>query len=112
VASAKLNSDRAVAVLLRGDVVERIGVVFVLLEVAFGIVNRDRPEAVHRYVLYRQFVNRLAVIPGRRYGEVGRILLRIAAPSHGRSNEMSYGIDFFFSPEGVLESAGGSTEYE
>ena len=39
VAAAELDRNRAVRALLRGDVVERIGIEVVLLEIAVGVVN-------------------------------------------------------------------------
>jgi hypothetical protein len=50
VATAELNGDRAVCLLFRGDVVERVSIERVLLEVAFCVVDADRPEGVHRHL--------------------------------------------------------------
>jgi hypothetical protein len=50
---------------VRRDIVERIGVERVLLIVAVGIVDADRPEAVDRDILDVELVDRLAIILGR-----------------------------------------------
>ena len=65
VAAAELNGDRPVGVCLRGDIVERIGVSRVGLEIALGVVDADRPEAVDRNVLDVEPVDRIAVVFGR-----------------------------------------------
>src|SRR5262249_16132911 len=57
VADAELDRDRAVLVFLRRQVVERVRVVLVLLEIALGVVDADRPEGVNGYVLDGQPVN-------------------------------------------------------
>jgi hypothetical protein len=51
VAPAKLDGDRAVVVFLRRDVVECVGVEIVGLEIAVGVVEADRPEAVDGHIL-------------------------------------------------------------
>src|SRR3954462_6128539 len=51
VATAELDSDRTIRIFLRGDVVQRVSFVGVLLEVAVGVVEADRPEAVDRHIL-------------------------------------------------------------
>src|SRR6202040_2073730 len=50
VAVAELNGDRAVRVFLGREVVQRIGIVSVWLQIALGVVDGDRPEAVDGYV--------------------------------------------------------------
>src|SRR6516165_9465863 len=51
IAAAKLDGHRAVFALLRGDVVNGIGVKLVRLEVALGVVDGDLPEGIYRHVL-------------------------------------------------------------
>ena len=65
VAAAELDVDRAVSALLAGDAVDRIGVVFVLLEEALVVIDADRPERVDGDVLDPELVDRLAVVLGR-----------------------------------------------
>src|SRR5580704_4519190 len=50
VAAAELDLDRSVRGFLRGDVVERIGIEIVLLEIALLGVDADRPERIDRHV--------------------------------------------------------------
>src|SRR5262249_21279568 len=82
VVAAALDSDRAVLALLRRDVVDRVGVVLVLLVVPVRVVDADRPEAVHGHVLNGEPVDDPAVVLGRRDVEVEGRLLGIAPPSH------------------------------
>ena len=93
VAAAELDRDRAVLVRLRGDVVERVGVERVRLEIAFGVIDADRPEAVDGHVLDIELVDRLAVVPGGGDVEIERVLLRIAAPGRGRPDQPLRRID-------------------
>src|SRR6202049_1199792 len=51
VAAAELNGDRAVHVFLGGDVIQRIGIVPVWLQIALGVVYGVCPEAVAGYSL-------------------------------------------------------------
>src|SRR5882672_7276543 len=84
VASAELDRDRAVAALLGCEVIERVGVKRVLLVVARGVVDTDRPEGVDRYVVDVQPVDCVTVVVGGRDVEIGRVLVGIAAPRRGR----------------------------
>src|SRR6267378_8194521 len=90
VASAELDRDRAVAALLGGEVIECVGVMRVLLVVARGVVDTDRPEGVDGYVLDVQLVDRVAFVIGGRDVEIGRLLVGIAAPRGGRCDQVSY----------------------
>ena len=66
---------------VRGDVVDAVGVAVVGLEVAVGVVDRDRPEPVDGYVAHGELV-----LPGREARvdvEVERFLLGQPAPSDG-----------------------------
>ena len=93
VAAAELNGNRPVSVCLRGDIVERIRVLRVGLEIAFGVIDADRPEAVDRHILDVEPVDRTAVVFDRNDVEIERVLLRIAAP--GRVNRSGFaGGDF------------------
>ena len=58
VTTAELDRDRAIRAWLRGEVVKRIGVLGVRLEIALGVIDADRPEAVDRHVLDVQPVDR------------------------------------------------------
>src|SRR5262249_23049635 len=62
VAAAELDADGAVVALLRGDVVQRIGVPRVRLEVAFGVVEADGTERVARNVPDGESIHRLPVV--------------------------------------------------
>ena len=44
IADIELDSDRAIGTFLSRQVVERVGIVFVLLKSTLSIINRDRPE--------------------------------------------------------------------
>ena len=48
VAAAELDGERSVVAGLRGQVVERIGVLGIGREIALGVIDADRPEAVDR----------------------------------------------------------------
>src|SRR5258705_8220201 len=54
VAASKLDVDRTVGTFLRGETVQRIGMIGIGLEVAFAVVDCDRPETIDRDVLDRQ----------------------------------------------------------
>ena len=104
VAAAELDGDRAVRALLRRDVVDRVGVVLVRLEVALGVVDADRPEAVDRHVLDVELVDRRAVVLGRRDVEIDGILVRIAAPGRRGSDQVPDRIDLILGAERLLKS--------
>src|ERR1044071_1186014 len=46
IAATELNIDRLVRVFLRRDVVDRVGVLIVFMEIAVRSVNADRPECI------------------------------------------------------------------
>src|SRR6266481_5801159 len=81
VATAELDGDRAVRALFRGDVIHGIGVVLVRFQIAIGVVDGDRPEAVDGYVLNRELVDGGAVVPIGCDREVETVLLGKAAPN-------------------------------
>ena len=56
IAAAELDSDRPVRILFRRDVVERIGVLIVLHEISFGVVEGDRPETVDGHIFHVEIV--------------------------------------------------------
>src|SRR6478752_2247324 len=103
VAAAKLDGDRAVGAFLRGDIVDRVGVVRVFLVIALLIVKADGPEAVDWHVLDVELVDRVAIVPLGRDVEVDRVLVRVAAPGRGRSDQMADRIDLLFGTERLLE---------
>lgn len=65
IAAAELDGNRAVAALLGGEVVQRIGVEVFLLEMALGIVGADRPEGIDRHI---RDVEPVDVLPSFRAG--------------------------------------------
>jgi hypothetical protein len=81
IASAELDCNRAVDVLRRRDVVERISIEIVFLEVAVGVVDADRPGAVNRNVLHVQLVDGGAVVLLWRDRQIESCALGIAAPA-------------------------------
>ena len=70
VATAELDRDRAVVILLCCDVVEGVGAEAVWFEIAVGVVETDRPEAIDGYILDVDLVDRRPVVLGRR--DVGK----------------------------------------
>ncbi len=105
VASAELDSHRTIRVLLGRDVIDRVGVVVVLLEEALGVVQADRPERIHRNVAWhRQFVDGLAIVLFWREAGVARVLVRIAAPAGGRADQVVDGVDLILPAEGAVEA--------
>src|SRR5580704_9906047 len=103
VATAELDRDRAIVAFLRRDIVERIGVVLVLLVEAGGVVDADRPETVDRHVLDREPIDRLAVVARRRDVEIDRRLVGVATPGRGGCDQMTDRIDLVLGAERVLE---------
>ena len=94
VTAAELDGDRSIRTLFGGDAVERVGIIFVFLQVAFGVVNNDRPECVHRNLCRNaQSVDCFAVVPGRRDVEIEGILVRVASPGGGSADQMPYLVD-------------------
>ena len=102
VAPAELNRDRTIGVFLRGDVVERIGVLVVLHEVSFGVVESDRPEAVDGHILNVELVDRRAVVLARRDVEINGILIGIESPACRGNDQVSDRID-------LTSAAGGAS---
>src|SRR5882724_66712 len=80
VATAELDGDRTVLTFLGGDIVERVRVIRVLLEIAVGVIDADRPEAVDGDIPDVQPVHCVAVILRRKDVEVLRFLVGISAP--------------------------------
>src|SRR5882757_5158257 len=57
VAAAELDCDRAIISLVRGNVVECVAIQLVRNEIALGVVDADRPEAIDGLSLYVEFVD-------------------------------------------------------
>jgi hypothetical protein len=57
-----MDGDAAVLGLLRGDVVDRVGVEIVLYEVSLAVVEADGPEPVDRYVFDGECIRRFAIV--------------------------------------------------
>src|SRR5205807_3844969 len=93
VATAELDRNGAVRALFGGDVVERIRIKRILLEIAGRVIDADGPEAVDRNVPDVQPVDGAAVVLLREDIEVLRFLVGIAAPGRGAQNEAPNGID-------------------
>ena len=94
VAAAELDVDRAVVALLRRDVVECVGVEIVWLEIAFGIVEADRPETIDGHILHVEPVDRRAIVLARRDVEIDGVLIRIKAPARRGDDQVPDRIDF------------------
>ena len=60
-AATELDDHRTIRAFLRRDVVEAVGFLFVGLEIAFGVVDADRPETVDGHVLDVEQLGRRAV---------------------------------------------------
>lgn len=54
--AAEVGGHRLIAVRHRGDAVDRVAALLVLLELAVAVVDADRPEAAHRHRADRQAV--------------------------------------------------------
>src|SRR6185436_1528735 len=65
-------------------------------EIAFVVVDADRPESFHGHVLDRQLIYGLAVILRRIEALIVRRASRIAAPTDGGADQMGHRINFFF----------------
>src|SRR5258708_24698401 len=103
VTSAELDGDRSIGVLLARDAVDRISIVWGLFVIAFGIVEANGPEGIDRHILDRELVDGGAVVLCRGDIEIGRVLVRVAAPACGSSDQMAYRIDFGFGTECLPE---------
>src|SRR5690606_7237426 len=97
--AAELDRHRTVRVRSGGDVVYGVGVAGVLFEVAVLVVDTDRPEAVHRHVLDRQPVYRLAVVLLRLGARVEGGVRRVPAPAGGRADQVLDRIDVALAAE-------------
>ena len=93
VAAAELDGDRAVVAFLRRDVVERIGVEIVWLEIALGVVEADRPEAIDGHILDVELVDRRAVVLAWRDVEINGVLIGIEAPARRGDDQVPDRID-------------------
>lgn len=60
--TAELDGHGTVGISLGRDTVDRIGVKWVLFEVAVGVIDGDRPEAIYRYILDGEPMYGLSVI--------------------------------------------------
>src|SRR5258708_40037898 len=78
IAPAELDVDGAIRALFRGDAIYGIGVVSVRFQIAFGVVDDDRPEAVDGHFSDGELVDGRAIIASWRDREVKRVLFRIA----------------------------------
>ncbi len=90
-AATEVHRDRTVVVGCGGDVVDAVGVAVVGLEVAVGVVDRDRPEPVDGYVADGDLV-----LAGRKAGidvDVERFLFGQAAPTRGRPEQVLDRVD-------------------
>ena len=93
IAATEVDGDRAVVAPLGRQVIERVGVVWVLLVVTLCVIHAHRPEAVDRHVPDVELVDSRAVISCRGDVEGCRILVGIAAPAYGCSDQVSYRIN-------------------
>src|SRR5216684_3504692 len=107
VATAELNSDRTVGAFMAGDAIDRVGLVWVVLVIALGIVEADGPEPVDGNVLHVELVDGRAIVLRRRDIEIDRILVGIATPGRRRSDQVPDGIDIRLGAERLLEVRNG-----
>jgi hypothetical protein len=77
VVAAELDGDRAVVAFLRREVVERVRVLLVRLEVALRVVDTDRPLSVHGHILDAEPVNGFAVVLARAVDDGGYLLVLV-----------------------------------
>ncbi len=76
VAAAELDRDRAIATFLRSEVVERLRVVLVSLEVALGVIDAHRPECVDGYIQREPWSANLNEVTPSRMDESDNACLR------------------------------------
>jgi hypothetical protein len=103
VATAELHGNRTVAAFLRRDVVQGIGVVRIGFQVTLRVVNRDRPERIHRDCSDIELVNSRAIVLGRRHTDISRVFFRIATPPSSSADQVIDRIDLLLAAEGMFE---------
>ena len=79
--AAEMDGVTSIFAFLPGDVVDRVGVVFVLHKVPLAVVDTDGPEPVHGDVFHGKRIRRLAVVHRRCDVEILRILHRVRPPA-------------------------------
>ena len=100
-------------VLLRGNVVDRLGVVDVLLKETLGVVDGDGPEAIHRHLArHIHLEDGFAVVLLGRDAGIARILIRIGATPGGSDDQMLDRIDMAARSHRVIESAAEFSEHQ
>jgi hypothetical protein len=103
VAASELDGDGTICVFFRCQIVERVSVQGVLLEIACGVVDADRPEGIDRHVLDVEPIDSLAVILWYVRDDISRILVGIAAPTGSGADQVFNRIDLVLGPEGCLK---------
>jgi hypothetical protein len=94
-----MHYHRAIFAFLCRDIVQRVRVIFVGLEIALSVVNADRPETVDGNVFDRQLIRRCSVVLTGSYIQIKGVLLRITALCSCRTNQVPHRIDFFLFAE-------------
>jgi len=108
--AAEVDGHAAVLVFLTGDIVHRIGLLLVLLEIAFPVIKTDRPESVHRHIFHLERVSGLAIIMLRRDARIHGIFLRIATPAGGAGKQELDRVDFVLAAGAETRVSGTSNE--
>ena len=103
---AEADGDAAVVVVGGGDVVDAVRAALVGLEEPLGVVDRDRPEPVDRYVA----ATVSSYSPTGQAGvdaDVGGLRVGQAAPAGGRADEVADRVDVLLAAEAGLEARSG-----
>jgi hypothetical protein len=83
VAAAEPDGDRAVRAFLRGDTIQRIGVVRVPLQVTLVVVDDDRPKAVDgNFAVDGDSIDGISIVIAGCDVEIERVFFGIAAICH------------------------------
>jgi hypothetical protein len=99
VAAAEPDGDRAVRAFLRGDTIQRIGVVRVPLQVTLVVVDDDRPKAVdENFAVDGDSIDGISIVIAGCDVEIERVFFGIAAICHRCSDQVSYRIDLLLRP--------------
>src|SRR3954470_21317632 len=94
IAAAKLDSHRSVWILPGCNVVQRVGIAIVLVEVSVGAVHADRPEAIDRNVAFDgEPVDCLSIVLCRNTSDIQRVFGSVAAPAGRTTYQMPDRID-------------------